>query len=311
MGPDHRSDPGPCRVLSLGREPLGQSGRQATERGSRRLSSAVRTTVANCASSVTVSAPRIPAEASRVKKSEPSVATPSASADCWVVTITPPPTPARSAARSGGRGLDGGQHLRQHQRGGGPLCHARPDERPGGRREAAGERGEPERRHADQEEPPSAEHVPEPPAEDEQHGVREPVPGDDQLQQRRSGGQVVVDGGQGDVDDEEVDQGERRPEQHGEQAERAEGGPVVLHDGRAAPVGAGLAGRPGGNGRRRGRGCCTHGTHVRSSLSLVPECLYPGTRTTRQWAAFPRCRRWRCSVHSRLLRVTIGCSCGV
>ena len=67
--------------------------------------------------------------------------------------------------------------------------------------------------HAAQEQPAAPEGVAEPPAEDQQHGVRDGVAGDDHLQSGGAGVQVAVDGGQGDVDDEEVDHRQGRAEQ--------------------------------------------------------------------------------------------------
>lgn len=51
-------------------------------------------------------------------------------------------------------------------------------------------------------------------AEDEGERIGDAVAGDDQLQHRRAWMQVGVDGGQGDVDDEEVGDREERAEQH-------------------------------------------------------------------------------------------------
>ncbi|CAM5268942.1 hypothetical protein SALBM311S_12501 [Streptomyces alboniger] len=82
----------------------------------------------------------------------------------------------------------------------------------------------PEGRHAAQEQAAPAEEVAEPAAQDQQDGVRHPVSGDDQFQDRLARGQVRADGGQGDVDDEEVDEREGRGQQHGEEAEAAERG---------------------------------------------------------------------------------------
>ena len=66
-----------------------------------------------------------------------------------------------------------------------PPRPARPAPRPASRRgrEPAGQRGQAEGRHAAEEEPAPAEQVAEPAAEDEQHGVREAVAGDDEFEQ--------------------------------------------------------------------------------------------------------------------------------
>jgi hypothetical protein len=63
--------------------------------------------------------------------------------------------------------------------------------------------------------------VAEPPAQpgtgDEQHGRRDGVAGDDQLQAGAAGVQVQVDGGQGDVDDRHVQHRHELAEQDGRQ----------------------------------------------------------------------------------------------
>ncbi|MGX1252899.1 hypothetical protein RKD48_005410 [Streptomyces ambofaciens] len=124
-----------------------------------------------------------------------------------------------------GRGrLDGRQHLRQHRGGRGALRHPCRHQRPGVRRETAGQRGQAEGRHAAQEQAAPAEEVTEPAAQDQQDGVRHPVSGDDEFQDRLVRGEVRADGGQGDVDDEEVDERECRTQQHREESEAAECG---------------------------------------------------------------------------------------
>ena len=60
----------------------------------------VRTTPANCTTSVMTRASRMPEPGTRDRNRVPSVATPRASEDCWVVTITPLPTPARAGGTS-------------------------------------------------------------------------------------------------------------------------------------------------------------------------------------------------------------------
>jgi hypothetical protein len=61
----------------------------------------------------------------------------------------------------------------------------------------------------DPEHPPTPEGVAEPAAEHEQHREGDAVPRDDHLEGRTRGLEVGVDRGEGDVDDEEVDDVER------------------------------------------------------------------------------------------------------
>ncbi|GAA3118484.1 hypothetical protein GCM10020254_76870 [Streptomyces goshikiensis] len=108
--------------------------------------------------------------------------------------------------------------------------------------DAAGERGDAEGGHADEEEPAPAGGVAEPAAEDEEHRVGDSVAGDDQFEHGRAGGEVAVDGGERHVDDEEVDQRQGGAQQDREQAERADGGFGAGPDG-GLRGGRGLRGR--------------------------------------------------------------------
>ncbi len=82
------------------------------------------------------------------------------------------------------RVVEGGQHLRDEQRGGGALDDPRRDEEPGRRREAAGQRGQHEPHEPAQEDPVAAVAVPQPATQDQQGRVRHPVPGGHQLLSR-------------------------------------------------------------------------------------------------------------------------------
>jgi hypothetical protein len=92
-------------------------------------------------------------------------------------------------------GLDGGQHLGEHQGGRGALGGPGQYQDQRGRGEAAGQRGHGERGQADDEQPAPAEGVAEPAAEDQQQRVGDAIGGDHQFQRGRGGVQGGVDGG--------------------------------------------------------------------------------------------------------------------
>ena len=73
-------------------------------RGIVRLAMATTSAIATCAASTATKASRKPIEsgADSDRNMLPSVATPSASADCWVVVRMPLPTPAARPARRPG-----------------------------------------------------------------------------------------------------------------------------------------------------------------------------------------------------------------
>jgi hypothetical protein len=118
------------------------------------------------------------------------------------------------------RGLDGRERLRHHERGGRPLGGPERDQHLGRRRDAAQEREHGKRRRAGHEQRPPPEQVAEPAAQHEHQRVRDAVAGDDQLERSRRGMQVGIDGGQGDVDDEEVGDGDECAKEHRGQADR-------------------------------------------------------------------------------------------
>ncbi len=171
---------------------------------------------------------------------------------------------AERAAAGGalGGGGDGAEHLRDQQRGRGALGGPGGDQGPRVGGEAAGQRGEGERGGADHEQSAAAEDVAEAPAEDEQHGEGDAVAGGDQFEDGGPGGQVLVDGRQGDVDDEEVEHRQEGPEQDGDQPGGAEGGAA----GGGAVVGGGGADGRGGGGELSG-----HGSYDPLRRTRVPE----------------------------------------
>ena len=117
------------------------------------------------------------------------------------------------------RGLDRCEHLRDHEGRRCPLGDAERNQRHVGRRDAAEEREERERRHAEHEQPPPPVQVAEPPAEDEEQGVRDPVARNHQLERRRGGVQVGRNCGECDVDDEEVGDREKCADENRREAE--------------------------------------------------------------------------------------------
>src|SRR2546422_6798216 len=87
-------------------------------------------------------------------------------------------------------------------------------------------RSDGEARHADRIHPPAAIEIAEPPARDQEHGERQCVPGDDELNLAEVRPQPALNGRDGDCDDVEVDGGEEdRAEHHGQR------GPALsIHD---------------------------------------------------------------------------------
>jgi hypothetical protein len=123
-------------------------------------------------------------------------------------------------------------------------------------REPARERGQGEREQADAEHPPPPERVAEAATEHEQHREGDAVARDDHLEGRARGLQVGVDRGEGDVDDEEVDDVEGRAHEERQQS----GG-----------------GQPG----TRSYGDGLHDDHAPRGLRVVPERGCSGISTTR------------------------------
>ncbi len=121
------------------------------------------------------------------------------SACCTVPAERPGP------ALTGGRSLDGGEDLRHHHRRRRALRDAPDDEEGGSRRESAGQRGEREGRHAQQEQALAADAVAQPATEHQEQRVRGGVARHHELEQRLARPQVAVDGRECDVHDEEVD----------------------------------------------------------------------------------------------------------
>ena len=173
--------------------------------------------------------------------------------------------PGPGRARPGG--LDRGQHLRQHHGRRGALQRPPRDQRADARSDAACQRRHRERRHPDEEQPLAADRVAEPPADDEQQGVRDRVPRDDQLQQPAGACRSRSMVGSGDVHDEEVRHRQEHADEHGHQPERGQDGGLAL------------------GGDRRGDGCRTgglvnsrsHATSVRANVAWYQEPGYPGT----------------------------------
>ena len=114
---------------------------------------------------------------------------------------------------------DRAEHLR-HQHGGGDALQDAADHELRRRvGEAAQRVGGDEAGHADQEQPAAAVQVAEPSAGDQEHGVAGGIAGDDKLQFGRVGAERGVDGGQADVDDEEVDRRQQAAGEHHDERE--------------------------------------------------------------------------------------------
>lgn len=131
-------------------------------------------------------------------------------------------------------------HLGDDQARRGPLQDPRRDQGANPRGRPADQRGEHEAGHPYQQHPPTADHVAQPPAEDQCRGIGRPVASDDEFERASTRTQRRLDRGKRDIDDEEVDLGqEDRGDQHGE------AGPGQASD------------RPGGIARGSGGGCRT------------------------------------------------------
>ena len=160
---------------------------------------------------------------------------------------------------AGRRRLDGGKHLRHHHRGRRALrcpCH---HEHGRGRREPADERGDGERCHAGQEEPPSAEAVAKPATHDKQQGIRARIRRNDQFEHGRTCVQIAVDARQCHVDDEEVDHGQQHAEQQRGQASGAQPGRSI----------AAAAGRRGRTADGSGYGSVVNNVGLGSHVPIV------------------------------------------
>ncbi len=158
--------------------------------------------------------------------------------------------------------LDHAHDLRDHRRRARPLDQPGADQESERRGQPAGQRGRGEGEHPGEEHPPPAEDVPQPGPGDQQRGVADGVPRHHELQAGAGPVQGPADGGQGDVDDRDIEQAHELPGQ--QQAE---------HD-------PGAAGRPG---HRRDRPVVQRGRHD-SSLARPAanwrEAADAGTRTT-------------------------------
>jgi hypothetical protein len=141
--------------------------------------------------------------------------------------------------------LDDAEALRDQQRAEAALQHARRDEglRRGGER--AGRRREREARDPDEEDPAAAEHVAEPPSDDEEDAERERVPGGPPLHRGRAAAELGADCGGGDRDHRAVEQVHDLGDQHDGQDDPAPavGGRVVGE--RPDGAGGGSCGRHG------------------------------------------------------------------
>ena len=157
-----------------------------------------------------------PAEAGQIRidqKSADDLSGNSAEAECQA-------EPAERAAAFRFRGAAGAQHgvdLRRQDRGHCALHKAGGDERDGGGREPAQERGQREANEAEQEDALAAVDVPQPPTGDEQDAIAHRITGEHELEVTDGRVQVVGDTRQGDVGDHRVQQGhEHASEKDGE-----------------------------------------------------------------------------------------------
>jgi hypothetical protein len=98
-----------------------------------------------------------------------------------------------------------------------------------GRREAAGERREREQRDSDQEQTPIPVEIAEPPAEQQKAAVRQQVGVDDPGQRGVGEAEVVLDRGQGDADDRDVEDDHQAREAQDVEGEPAGSGVEVAH----------------------------------------------------------------------------------
>ena len=127
-------------------------------------------------------------------------------------------------ALAGEQRPDRTQHLRRQHRRGDALQDAAGHQLQRARGEAAQGVGCNEARHADQEQPSPAVKVAEAPSGDQEHGIRGGVAGYHQLHLGRARSHRGVDGGEADIDDEEVD---RWQQTAGEQYHEREPAPCV------------------------------------------------------------------------------------
>ena len=108
---------------------------------------------------------------------------------------------------------DDGENLRHQRRSRDGLQHSRRDQNSGRRRQPAQRRGQCESGDAEQKDPLSSEDVPKPSAGDQKHAKTDAIGSHDELQLRRACAQIDLHRRESDVHDEEVEEGEERPNQ--------------------------------------------------------------------------------------------------
>ncbi|HEY2041898.1 MAG TPA: hypothetical protein VGH11_04410 [Jatrophihabitans sp.] len=153
---------------------------------------------------------------------------------------------------AGQGGRECGQHLRRDERGEDALQDPGADQRRYRWRQPAQQGHDREAQQADGEYPAPAEGVAEATTENQEHGVGSAVAGDDEFQRSRRSMQVVIDGRQRDIGDEEV---KHRQEYAGEQDEHAQ---RTQRSGRRRQAGCFQAGR-----RQAGRPRRAQRRHIR------------------------------------------------